>query len=69
MTVSRMEATERVLEAKTSRGMSFEQLAEVAGRSEVWTATAILGQATMSSEEARAVTDALPNGQLVTLAS
>ena len=59
MVVSRAEATERVLDAKMSRGMSFEELADMAGRSEVWTATAILGQATMSPEEARAVTEAL----------
>jgi cyanate lyase len=57
--MTRAEATERVLEAKSSRGMSFEDLGGLAGRSEVWIATAILGQATMSPDEARAVTDAL----------
>jgi cyanate lyase len=57
--VSRAEATELVLQAKQSREMTFEQLAELAGRSELWVATALLGQATMSREEACAVTDAL----------
>ena len=60
--VSRAEATELVLQAKQSRAMTFEQLAELAGRSEVWVATALLGQATMSREEACAVTDALGLG-------
>ena len=57
--LSRAEATDLVLDAKQSRGMSFEELAGLAGRSEVWVATAMLGQATMSSEEARALTEAL----------
>ena len=57
--VSRAEATELVLEAKQSRAMSFANLAGIAGRSEVWVATALLGQATMSREEALAVTEAL----------
>lgn len=57
--LSRAEATELVLDAKQSRDMSFEELAGLAGRSDVWVATAILGQATMSPEEARAVTEAL----------
>ena len=57
--LSRAEATELVLDAKLRRAMSFEELARVAGRYEVWVATALLGQATMSPEEARAVTAAL----------
>jgi cyanate lyase len=57
--LSRAEATELVLDAKLRRAMSFEELARVAGRNEVWVATALLGQATMSPEEARAVTAAL----------
>jgi cyanate lyase len=60
--LSRAEATELILDAKQSRAMSFEELAGLAGRSDVWVATALLGQATMSSEEARAVTEALGLG-------
>lgn len=57
--LSRAEATERTLEAKQTTGMSFEELAGLLGRSEVWVATAILGQATMSPEEAQTVGEAL----------
>lgn len=57
--LSRAEATDLVLDAKQAKGMSFEELAGHVERHEVWVATAILGQATMSIEEAQAVTDAL----------
>ena len=42
--LSRAEATELVLDAKLRRAMSFEELARVAGRYEVWVATALLGR-------------------------
>jgi cyanate lyase len=51
--------TERLLSAKADRGLSFAQLGERVGRSEVWTATAIYGQATLSTEEADALAVAL----------
>ena len=57
--LTRAEATELVLEAKQAKGMTFEELAGHVGRHEVWVATAILGQATMSAEEAEQVTDLL----------
>jgi cyanate lyase len=57
--LSRAEATERVLEAKQAKGMSFEELAGHVGHHEVWVATAVLGQATMSAEEADKVADVL----------
>ena len=57
--LSRAEATELVLEAKQAKGMSFDELAGHVGRHEVWLATAVLGQATMSVEEAEKVADAL----------
>ncbi|HEX7275858.1 MAG TPA: cyanase [Acidimicrobiales bacterium] len=57
--LSRAEATEQVLEAKQAKGMSFEELAGHVGRHEVWVASAVLGQATMSAEEAERVTDVL----------
>ena len=57
--VSREEATAAVLEAKKSKAMSFEELAGHVGRHEVWVASAILGQATMSQDEAEAIADVL----------
>jgi cyanate lyase len=51
--------TERVLSAKAERRLSFAQLGERVGRSEVWIATAIYGQATLSADEADALASAL----------
>ena len=53
--VSKAEATARVLAAKQAKGMTFEELAGHLGRHEVWVASAILGQATMSPDEAATV--------------
>jgi cyanate lyase len=50
--LSRQAATEKVLAAKEKHGLTFEEIAAGLGRHEVWLATALLGQATMSSEEA-----------------
>jgi hypothetical protein len=44
----REEVTERVVNAKTSKGLSWSSLAKAAGRSEVWTTSALLGQQAMS---------------------
>jgi len=57
--VSREAATAAVMEAKAAKGVSFEEIAGHIGRHEVWTATALLGQATMSPEEAGEVGDVL----------
>lgn len=57
--LSRADATERVLEAKQAKGLSFAELAGRVGRHEVWLASAVLGQATMAIEEADALAGAL----------
>jgi cyanate lyase len=57
--ISRAEATGLVLEAKQAKGITFEELAGHVGRHEVWVASAILGQATMSGEEAEKLTGLL----------
>ena len=44
----REEATERILEAKREKGLTFSQLAEKVGRPKVWTTAALLGQHPMS---------------------
>jgi cyanate lyase len=51
--------TERLLSAKADQGLTFAQLGERVGRSEVWIATAIYGQATLSIDEADALARAL----------
>lgn len=51
--VTREEATEQILFAKSQKNFTFDEIAEAVGRHPVWVASAIMGQATMSAEEAR----------------
>ena len=53
------ELAARLLAAKEEQGLTFAELGSRVGRSEVWVATAIFGQATMSAEEAAALAGAL----------
>ncbi len=53
--MTRQEATQLILQAKQTRGISFEEIARAVGRNIVWTTAAVLGQATMSKEEAEKV--------------
>jgi cyanate lyase len=64
--ITREQATEAVLEAKKQKGCTFAQIAQVVGRSKEWTTSALLGQATMSAEEANAVADLLDLASEVT---
>jgi cyanate lyase len=64
----RKEATERVLEAKREKGLTFSRLAEKVGQSKVWTTAALLGQHPMSAEEAQAACDVLGLGAEVAAA-
>src|SRR5450631_3786559 len=57
--ITREQATEAVLEAKRQKGRTFVQIAQVVGRSKEWTTSALLGQATMSEQEAESVADLL----------
>jgi cyanate lyase len=52
MTMTRQETTALILEAKSTKGVTFEDIAKVVGRHKVWTTAALLGQASMSGEEA-----------------
>ena len=45
-------ATETILVAKKEKQKTFDDIAEAVGRHPVWTASAIMGQATMTEEEA-----------------
>ncbi len=50
--MTRREATALILEAKREKGLTFEQIAKAVGKHKVWTAAALLGQASMSKQEA-----------------
>ena len=50
--MNREEATQKILEAKRERGITFEAIASEVGHHKEWTTAAIYGQATMSTEEA-----------------
>jgi cyanate lyase len=51
--MTRVEATEKVLEAKKARGLTFKAIAEAVGRHKVFVTSALLGQSTLSAEEAQ----------------
>ena len=57
--MTRHEATEMVVEARKARGLTWEALARAVGRHKVWTTAALLGQATMSADEAQRAVAAL----------
>jgi cyanate lyase len=50
--MTRAQATEAILAARLEKGLSFEEIARAVGRHKVWVTAALLGQATMSAEEA-----------------
>ena len=60
--LTRKEATDRILEAKQKKGLRFEQIANAVGRHKVWVAAALHGQASMSREEAEAAVKILGLG-------
>src|SRR5215831_18513408 len=51
--MTRDEATARILEAKAHKGLTFEAIARAVSRHKVWVTSALLGQSTMSAEEAQ----------------
>jgi cyanate lyase len=50
--MTRPELTERIVQAKVRKKMSWKELAAGIGRSEVWTTSALLGQQAMNASEA-----------------
>ncbi|WP_046469624.1 cyanase [Allosalinactinospora lopnorensis] len=50
--IDRSTATERIIAAKAESGLSFEEIAKAVGAHEVWVASALLGQNTMTREQA-----------------
>lgn len=57
--MSRHEATQKILEAKQKKGLTWEEIAKAGGHSESWIATALLGQATLNEETAEKIASLL----------
>ena len=66
--MTRSEATELILGAKKEKGLTFDAIAKAVGRHRVWVAAAIMGQATMSADEAQKLTALLGLSPLVAAA-
>ncbi|MBV7484131.1 cyanase [Bordetella sp. BOR01] len=52
--MTRAEVTELVVTQKLKKGLKWPDIAEVLGRSKEWTAAALLGQMTLTAEQAQA---------------
>jgi cyanate lyase len=57
--MERNECTRRILDAKAAQGLTFAEIGGKIGRSEVWTAAAIMGQAQMDAAESGGLCDLL----------
>ncbi len=66
--MDRNEATAAILEARKSKGLTYQAIADAVGRDVVWTTAALLGQALMSEGEATRATELLGLGPEVALA-
>src|SRR5437762_1256027 len=64
--MSRQEATEYLLAGKKAKGLTFEEISKAVGRDKVWVTAAIMGQATMSKDEAEKTVSALGLGEGIT---
>ena len=51
--ISRDEATEAIVAAKAAKKITYAEIAKAVGKHPVWVTSALLGQATMSAEEAQ----------------
>src|SRR6266704_2560771 len=60
--LTRVQATEKILAAKKAKGLTFAAIAEAVGRHKVWVTAALMGQATMSADEANAAARVLGLG-------
>lgn len=61
--MTREECTAAILEAKQTKNLTWQQLADAVGRHVVWTTSALLGQQSMSSEEAGKAVEVLGLGR------
>jgi cyanate lyase len=61
--IAREEATAQIIAAKKQKGLTFEEIAKAVGRHKVWVTAALMGQATMSKEEAEKAVSILGLGE------
>jgi cyanate lyase len=61
--ITREEATRLILEAKQSRGLTFQQIAAAVGMHPVFVTAALLGQATFDEPQSALAVEALGLGQ------
>lgn len=54
LAMQREALTQRIIDTKFAKGITWKDLAQAAGRSEVWTTSALLGQQAMGPDEALA---------------
>jgi cyanate lyase len=66
--MTRTAATESILAAKAQKQLTFEAIARAVGRHKVWVTAALLGQATMSADEAEKAAAVLGLGRDVAAA-
>lgn len=66
--LTRQEATTQILTTKQEKELTFEAIAKAVGRHPVWVTAALMGQATMSAEEAERAVKALGLGPEIALA-
>ena len=57
--MNRQEATQKIMEAKIAKGLTWEEISKVSENSETWVVTALLGQATMTRPEAEKMAELL----------
>ncbi|GAB6991455.1 cyanase [Paenibacillus pini] len=53
--MNRQDATQKIIDAKIAKGLTWEEISKVSESSETWVVTALLGQATMTRSEAEKV--------------
>ena len=53
--MNRNDVTEKIIAAKVSRGLAWDEVAKKVGQSKEWTTALCLGQMTASAEQAKAV--------------
>ena len=57
--MKRTEATQKILDAKRNKGLSFTEIAKQLGADRVWTTAALLGQHPLSEEQAKQLVELL----------
>ena len=57
--MKRTEVTEKILDAKRNKGLSFAKIAKELGTDKVWTTAALLGQHPLPEEQARRLVELL----------